>query len=51
MHSDGLTDKWDLGGRPDLTVGTPLVIATALVRDAGTRRDDACALVARVEPV
>jgi hypothetical protein len=50
LHSDGLTDKWDLSGRLDLRSGSPLVIAAALVRDAGTRRDDACALVARVEP-
>jgi len=45
MHSDGLTDKWDLDTYPGLLTRSPLVVATTLLRDAGVRRDDASVLV------
>jgi anti-sigma regulatory factor (Ser/Thr protein kinase) len=47
LHSDGLTDKWDLGDYPGLTGHAPVVIAATLLRDAAKRRDDAAILVAR----
>jgi hypothetical protein len=47
LHSDGLTDKWDLGQYPGLTEHTPVVIAGTLLRDAARRHDDAAILVAR----
>ena len=49
MHSDGLTDKWDLGRYPGLLVRSPLVVAATLLRDAAVRRDDASVLVCRVD--
>jgi anti-sigma regulatory factor (Ser/Thr protein kinase) len=47
LHSDGLTDKWDLSDRPGLTGHAPVVIAATLLRDWAKRRDDAAVLVAR----
>lgn len=47
MHSDGVVDRWDLTDYPGLTGRSPLVTAATLLRDAGTRRDDASVLVAR----
>jgi len=47
LHSDGLTDRWDLAQYPGLLGHTPLVIAATLLRDAARRRDDAAVLVAR----
>lgn len=46
LHSDGLTDRWDLDGYPGLLRRTPSVIAAVLLRDAGLRRDDAGVVVA-----
>ncbi|MEV4275977.1 ATP-binding SpoIIE family protein phosphatase [Actinoplanes xinjiangensis] len=48
MHTDGLVDRWNLADYPGLVTHTPEVIAATLLRDAGTRRDDAGVLVARV---
>ncbi|GIH15896.1 SpoIIE family protein phosphatase [Rugosimonospora africana] len=48
LHSDGLTDRWDVSGYPGLLRRSPLVIAAMLLRDAGIRRDDAGVLVARL---
>ncbi|MEV0152867.1 ATP-binding SpoIIE family protein phosphatase [Micromonospora sp. NPDC050686] len=50
MHSDGVVDRWDLADYPGLGGRSPLVTAATLLRDAGTRRDDACVLVARAQP-
>lgn len=50
MHSDGLTDRWNLAAYPGLADHDPLVVAATLMRDAGIRHDDACVLVARVSP-
>jgi hypothetical protein len=47
LHSDGLTERWTMDGRESLFRGSPLTIATTLLRDAGVRRDDACVLVGK----
>ncbi|MEV4396313.1 ATP-binding SpoIIE family protein phosphatase [Nonomuraea sp. NPDC049607] len=47
MHSDGLTDRWDPGNVPGLFARTPAVIAAGLLREAGSRRDDACVVTVR----
>ncbi|MDG4820703.1 ATP-binding protein/SpoIIE family protein phosphatase [Asanoa sp. WMMD1127] len=47
MHSDGVVDRWSLDGYPGLRGRSPQVVAATVLRDAGTRRDDACVLVAR----
>ncbi|RKF27947.1 SpoIIE family protein phosphatase [Micromonospora globbae] len=47
MHSDGVVDRWQLDDYPGLAARSPLVVAATVLRDAGTRRDDACVLVAR----
>lgn len=47
MHSDGLSEKWDLSLEPGLMDHSPLVVATLLMREAGIRRDDASVVVAR----
>jgi hypothetical protein len=46
LHSDGLTDRWDLGIYPGLLRQDPVIVAATLLRDAGLRRDDASVLVA-----
>jgi anti-sigma regulatory factor (Ser/Thr protein kinase) len=46
LHSDGLNSRWDLAAHPGLTTHTPILVAASLLRDAGTRRDDAAVLVA-----
>ncbi|PZR53212.1 hypothetical protein DNL40_08805 [Xylanimonas oleitrophica] len=45
LHSDGLTERMDLGRYAGLTARTPLVVAGVLLRDFGVRRDDASVLV------
>jgi anti-sigma regulatory factor (Ser/Thr protein kinase) len=47
MHSDGVVDRWDPADYPGLLTRSPQVIAATVLRDAGTRRDDAGVLVAR----
>jgi anti-sigma regulatory factor (Ser/Thr protein kinase) len=47
MHTDGVVDRWDLRDYPGMSQHSPQVIAATLLRDAGTRRDDAGVLVAR----
>ena len=47
MHSDGVVDRWTPAAYPGLLTRTPAVIAATVLRDAGTRRDDAGVLVAR----
>ncbi|MFA1538874.1 ATP-binding protein [Actinomadura monticuli] len=42
LHSDGLTDRWDPGLQPDPSGHDPLLVAAALMRDAGVRHDDRC---------
>lgn len=48
MHSDGVVDRWNANDYPDLLSHSPQVIAATVLRDAGTRRDDAGVLVARL---
>jgi hypothetical protein len=48
LHSDGLTEKWDLSGLPGVIQQGPAVLAAALMRDAGVRRDDASVVVLRI---
>ena len=45
LHSDGLSSRWDIGALPGLDGKDPLVIAAALLAEAGIRRDDASVLV------
>ena len=47
MHSDGIVDRWDPTEYPGLLTHSPQVIAATVLRDAGTRRDDAGVVVAR----
>jgi hypothetical protein len=46
LHSDGLTDKWDLAQVPGLRRRSATVMAAALLRLAGVRHDDASVVVA-----
>jgi anti-sigma regulatory factor (Ser/Thr protein kinase) len=45
LHSDGLSGRWEVSALPGLASRDPLVIAAALLAEAGTRRDDASILV------
>jgi anti-sigma regulatory factor (Ser/Thr protein kinase) len=45
LHSDGLSGRWEVAALPGLVSRDPLVIAAALLAEAGTRRDDASILV------
>ena len=47
LHSDGVVDRWNPADYPGLMTHSPQVIAATVLRDAGTRRDDAGVLVAR----
>lgn len=50
LHSDGLTEKWDAASLPLPRRHGATTCAAVLVRDAGTRRDDASVLTLRVVP-
>jgi anti-sigma regulatory factor (Ser/Thr protein kinase) len=50
LHSDGLSESWNLEQTPGLCRRSAIVIAASLLRDAGTRPDDASVLVARKRP-
>ncbi|WP_033351213.1 ATP-binding SpoIIE family protein phosphatase [Kitasatospora aureofaciens] len=47
MHSDGLTDRWQVPAIPGLLSHLPATAAALLMREAGVRRDDAGVLVAK----
>ncbi|MET8859393.1 ATP-binding SpoIIE family protein phosphatase [Streptomyces sp. NPDC004579] len=47
MHSDGLSERWTRGDLAGLLHHPPALIAAALMRQAGTRRDDASAVIAK----
>ncbi|WP_329425046.1 SpoIIE family protein phosphatase [Streptosporangium sp. NBC_01495] len=47
LHSDGLTERWDITSYPGLVTRLPSVVAGTLLREAGTRRDDACVVAVR----
>ncbi|GLW07181.1 transcriptional regulator [Microtetraspora sp. NBRC 13810] len=42
MHSDGLTSRWNPATMPGLFAHGAAVISATLLREAGSRRDDAC---------
>jgi anti-sigma regulatory factor (Ser/Thr protein kinase) len=50
MHSDGVNDRWNPADSPGLFDRAPHVIAAAVLRDAGLRRDDACVIAAKAQP-
>jgi hypothetical protein len=45
LHSDGISGRWEAAALPGLSGRDPLVIAAAVLAEAGTRRDDAGILV------
>ncbi len=45
LHSDGISTRWEPRLLPGLNTRDPLVVAAALLAEAGTRRDDAGVLV------
>ncbi|MFJ1596260.1 ATP-binding protein [Streptomyces sp. NPDC088261] len=47
MHSDGLTERWTPADLSGLLTHRATVLATGLMRQAGTRRDDASVVVAK----
>lgn len=47
LHTDGVSTRWSFDGQWALTGQDPQVVAAAVLRDAGTRRDDAGVLVLR----
>ncbi len=47
LHSDGVTDRWNVRDYPGLLRRSPLTIAATLLRDGGHRRDDACVAVVK----
>ncbi|WP_432929504.1 ATP-binding protein [Microbispora sp. CA-135349] len=50
LHSDGLTDRWDPAAFPGLFAHSPAVVGATLLREAGSRRDDACVVAVRQRP-
>jgi anti-sigma regulatory factor (Ser/Thr protein kinase) len=47
LHSDGISNSWDLASYPGLSACNPALIAAVLLRDFGRARDDASVLVVR----
>jgi len=45
LHSDGVSSRWDPRALPRLNAQDPLVVAAALLAEAGIHRDDAGVLV------
>jgi anti-sigma regulatory factor (Ser/Thr protein kinase) len=45
LHSDGISSRWEPQALPGLNTRDPLVVAAALLAEAGTHRDDAGVLV------
>ena len=45
LHSDGISSRWDPASLPGLNARDPLLVAAALLAQAGSRRDDAGVLV------
>jgi anti-sigma regulatory factor (Ser/Thr protein kinase) len=45
LHSDGISGRWEPSSLPGLNARDPLVVAAALLAQAGSRRDDAGVLV------
>lgn len=47
LHSDGISNKWDMEDYPGLAARHPSVIAGVIYRDFRRERDDACIVVMR----
>ncbi|MFD3326774.1 ATP-binding protein [Streptomyces sp. NPDC058701] len=47
MHSDGLSERWKPGDLGSFLHHSPALVATGLLRHAGTRRDDASVVIAK----
>ncbi|MET8160812.1 ATP-binding protein [Sphaerisporangium sp. NPDC005289] len=47
LHSDGLTSRWNPATMPGLFARSPSVISATLLREAGSRRDDACVVTVK----
>ncbi|HEX7004119.1 MAG TPA: ATP-binding SpoIIE family protein phosphatase [Trueperaceae bacterium] len=47
MHSDGMSNRWDIGAYPGLERKSPALLAAVLYRDFARDRDDLSVLVAR----
>ncbi len=47
LHTDGLTERWDPVSYPGLFAHSPAVVGATLLRDAGSRRDDACVVAVK----
>jgi anti-sigma regulatory factor (Ser/Thr protein kinase) len=47
LHSDGISSRWEAAALPGLAARDPLVIAAAVLAEAGSHRDDAGVLVLR----
>ena len=47
LHSDGISSRWEAAALPGLGARDPLVIAAAVLAEAGSHRDDAGVLVLR----
>ncbi|MEU6313299.1 ATP-binding SpoIIE family protein phosphatase [Streptomyces sp. NPDC047014] len=47
MHSDGLSDRWKPGDLASFLHHPPALIAAGLLRQAGTRRDDASVVITK----
>lgn len=45
LHSDGISARWEAAALPGLAARDPLVVAAAVLAEAGTHRDDASVLV------
>jgi anti-sigma regulatory factor (Ser/Thr protein kinase) len=45
LHSDGISSRWQPAALPGLNARDPLLVAAALLAQAGSRRDDAGVLV------
>jgi anti-sigma regulatory factor (Ser/Thr protein kinase) len=45
LHSDGISARWEAAALPGLAARDPLVVAAAVLAEAGTHRDDAGVLV------
>ena len=45
LHSDGVSSRWEAAALPGLEARDPLLIAAALLAEAGVHRDDAGVLV------
>ena len=50
LHSDGLTEKWNVDQLPDVFGKGPTVLAAAVMREAAIHRDDAGVLALTMAP-